>query len=66
MYRWRAFLAGMGIGRRAAVLAERQPARAAEIADGLERLTAPDQMGTLFKVVGAVTPGLPAPPGFLE
>ena len=61
-----AFLAAMGIGRRAEVLAARQPGRASEIADALERLTAPDQMGTLFKVAGAVSPGLPAPTGFGE
>lgn len=61
-----AFLAAMGIGERAAALVRTTPARAGEIADGLERLTAPDQMGTLFKVAGAVSPGLPLPPGFAE
>lgn len=61
-----AFLAALTIGRRAEALARSQPARAGEIADGLERLTAPDQMGTLFKVAGAVSPGLPMPPGFAE
>ena len=59
-----AFLAAMGIGERAAALARAQPARAGEIADGLDRLTAPDQMGSLFKVAGVVSPGLPMPPGF--
>ena len=60
------FLAAMGIGNRAAALARAAPERAEEIADQLERLTAPTQMGTLFKVAGAVSAGLPPPPGFRE
>lgn len=59
-----AFLAAMGIGPRAQSLAQAAPQNADAIADALERLTTPDQMGTLFKVLAAVSPGLPPPPGF--
>ena len=58
------FLASLGIGQRAQSLAQATPDQVEAIADALERLTAPDQMGTLFKVLGAVSPGLPTPPGF--
>jgi len=44
------FLARLGIEARASRLAEARPARADAIARQLERLTAPDQMGELFKV----------------
>ncbi len=57
-----AFLARLGIGARAAALARAAPARADEIADALERLTGAEAMGTLFKVAGAVSAGLPLPP----
>lgn len=59
-----AFLAAMGIGPRAQSLAKAAPGDATGIADALERLTAPDQMGTLFKVLSACSPNLPPPPGF--
>ncbi|MEM7190488.1 MAG: SAM-dependent methyltransferase [Pseudomonadota bacterium] len=59
-----AFLAAMGIGHRAAALASAVPESANAVADALERLTSPNQMGTLFKVLGAVPEGLPTPPGF--
>jgi len=57
------FLARMGIGCRAQALAEAKPDHVEAVADELERLTAPDQMGTLFRVLGAVSPGLALPPG---
>ncbi len=60
-----AFLAAMGIGQRAEALAKSTPSRANEIADQLGRLTAPEQMGTLFKVAGAISTGQ-VPPGFQE
>lgn len=56
-----AFLAAMGIGQRAAQLA--QTADAEPLADALERLTATSEMGQLFKVLGLrpqSAPGLPA------
>jgi NADH dehydrogenase [ubiquinone] 1 alpha subcomplex assembly factor 7 len=59
-----AFLARLGIGPRATALARAAPGRAGEIADALERLTGAEAMGTLFKVAGAVSAGLPSPPGF--
>lgn len=58
-----AFLARMGIGTRAAQLAEARPKEVDALADALERLTAPDQMGHLFKVLGAASPGLGPLPG---
>ncbi|MEN2978468.1 SAM-dependent methyltransferase [Tistrella bauzanensis] len=59
------FLGRLGIGARAERLARAAPdgtARAA-IATALRRLTAPDQMGTLFKVL-ALTRATTPPPGF--
>lgn len=60
----RAFLGRMGIGHRAAQLAETHAGQAASIADALERLTAPQQMGTLFKALASTSPGLAPPPVF--
>ena len=60
------FLTRLGIGQRAQSLAQAQPAQADAIADALERLTAPGQMGTLFKALAAWPAGQPAPPGFEE
>ncbi len=59
-----AFLAQLGIGSRAAALAQAAPERAGEIADALERLTGADAMGARFKVAGGVSAGLRSPPGF--
>ncbi len=59
-----AFLAELGIGARAASLAAARPERADEIADALERLTAPDRMGTLFRALAVLPAGSPTPPGF--
>ncbi len=61
-----AFLARLGIGRRAEVLARARPEQADAIADALERLTGAQAMGTLFKAAAAVSPGLGVPPGFEE
>ena len=60
------FLAGLGIGKRAEALAKIRPDHTASIADALDRLTAPGQMGTLFKALAAWPAGLPTPPGFEE
>jgi NADH dehydrogenase [ubiquinone] 1 alpha subcomplex assembly factor 7 len=54
-----AWLASLGIGARAQALARAAPDRAAEIATALDRLTAPEQMGTLFKVMTLVAPDWP-------
>jgi NADH dehydrogenase [ubiquinone] 1 alpha subcomplex assembly factor 7 len=37
---------------------------AGELATGAERLIAPERMGSLFLALAALSPGLPAPPGF--
>ena len=47
-----AFLDGLGIGIRAAILKKKAPDHAVGIEAALERLTSPAQMGTLFKVLG--------------
>ncbi|MEM7506601.1 MAG: SAM-dependent methyltransferase [Pseudomonadota bacterium] len=56
-----AFLAAMGIGQRAAKLAAATPGAADTLADALERLTAPEQMGTLFKVLAVSATDRPMP-----
>ena len=55
----------LGIDTRAARLAERLtgPARASHLA-AHRRLTAPQEMGTLFKALAVVPPDAPPPPGF--
>jgi SAM-dependent MidA family methyltransferase len=57
------FLADLGVGFRAEALARARPDQAPLIARQLARLTAPDQMGELFKVAAVTSPGL-AVPGF--
>lgn len=52
-----AFLAAKGIGQRAEALARAAPDRADEIAGQLDRLTATDQMGTVFKTLSRIVPG---------
>jgi NADH dehydrogenase [ubiquinone] 1 alpha subcomplex assembly factor 7 len=57
------FLRRLGIGERAKTLMKANPGEAADIAAALARLTEPGQMGELFKVFCAASPGL-APSGF--
>lgn len=57
------FLARLGIGARAASLVRSHPERADQIGRQLHRLTDPEEMGTLFKVLCLHEPGL-VPPGF--
>ena len=57
------FLRALGIETRAAALAGARPDRAQAIGRQLARLTAPDQMGELFKAACIHSPGL-VPPGF--
>jgi NADH dehydrogenase [ubiquinone] 1 alpha subcomplex assembly factor 7 len=59
--RW---LAAMGIDLRAASLARAAPERAGEIEAARERLVAPAEMGTLFKVMALIAPDWPDPAGF--
>lgn len=59
-----AWLEAMGIGMRAKALGRAAPTRAAEIAAARDRLTAPGQMGELFKVMAITAPGWPEGAGF--
>ncbi len=59
-----AWLEAMGIGMRAAALARGAPARAGEMEEARRRLTAPDQMGELFKVMALAAPHWPRGAGF--
>jgi SAM-dependent MidA family methyltransferase len=58
------WLEALGLSVRAAALARTAPARAAEIEAARHRLTAPDQMGTLFKAMALVAEDWPTPAGF--
>ncbi|MDQ2104463.1 SAM-dependent methyltransferase, partial [Azospirillum isscasi] len=59
------WLVRLGIQPRAAALKRGATAKqAADIDSALARLIAPDQMGTLFKVLALASPGLGAPAGF--
>jgi len=57
------FLVRMGINERARALSGANPTLARDIAAARDRLVTPAQMGELFKVFCAASPGL-APPGF--
>jgi SAM-dependent MidA family methyltransferase len=62
-----AFLSALGIQARAAMLAQNgSPKVAADIAGQMQRLIAPEEMGTLFKVLALAHPALPAPIGFVS
>ena len=58
------WLRRLGIAERAKALARANPERAEELRSALQRLTAPDQMGQLFKVIALHSPDWPAPAGF--
>jgi SAM-dependent MidA family methyltransferase len=58
------WLQALGIDARAAALARAAPARADEIEAARLRLVAPEQMGSLFKVMALAAPGWPDPAGF--
>ncbi|WP_294395531.1 SAM-dependent methyltransferase [uncultured Sphingomonas sp.] len=58
------WLIALGLTNRAAALGRAAPARADEIATAYRRLTHPDEMGELFKVISVVAPGWPEPGGF--
>lgn len=59
-----AWLRAMGIDLRAASLAKAAPGRTEEIVLARERLTAPEHMGKLFRVLAMVAPRWPVPEGF--
>ncbi len=58
------WLTRLGIHQRAESLTRANPDRAITIASALARLTAPDQMGDLFKVMAIHHPEWPVPAGF--
>jgi SAM-dependent MidA family methyltransferase len=59
-----AFLESLGIAHRAEQLTKKNPAQAGTIESALQRLTASDQMGNLFKALAILPPNVPPPPGF--
>jgi len=59
-----AWLDAMGLPVRAAALARAAPARTEEIEAARHRLSAPSQMGRLFKVLAFSAPGWAEPAGF--
>jgi NADH dehydrogenase [ubiquinone] 1 alpha subcomplex assembly factor 7 len=58
------FLGRLGLGERARALAAANPEQATDIVAAAARLAGAEQMGTLFKVFCASSPGL-QPPGFM-
>jgi SAM-dependent MidA family methyltransferase len=58
------WLERLGIAARAEALSMRSPQRGAEVEGARARLTAPDQMGRLFRVLAFTAPHWPAPEGF--
>jgi SAM-dependent MidA family methyltransferase len=58
------WLLRLGIEARAQSLSRANPERAREIEAALHRLTSPQEMGRLFKVLGLHSPDWPAPAGF--
>jgi NADH dehydrogenase [ubiquinone] 1 alpha subcomplex assembly factor 7 len=59
-----AWLRALGLEARAAALARAVPAQVQAIAEARNRLAEPDQMGTLFKVMGLAAAGWPDGAGF--
>ena len=60
------WLERMGIGLRRKRLIEAAPERSGEIESACHRLTSPDAMGRLFKVLALVAPDWPEPAGFRD
>jgi SAM-dependent MidA family methyltransferase len=58
------WLVSLGLSDRAAILARNAPTRAGEIGDAYRRLTHPDEMGELFKVMAVTGKHWPEPGGF--
>ncbi len=58
------WLIRLGIEARAQSLSRANPDRASDIQTAVDRLTARDQMGELFKVIAVHSPDWPAPAGF--
>jgi NADH dehydrogenase [ubiquinone] 1 alpha subcomplex assembly factor 7 len=60
----RDFLGRLGIAGRAAALARQSPEATDSLAAAHARLTAPEQMGTLFRALAVTAPDWPEPAGF--
>ena len=58
------WLVSLGLSNRAAILTRNAPGRAHEIGEAYRRLTHPDEMGELFKVMAVTAKGWPEPGGF--
>jgi SAM-dependent MidA family methyltransferase len=58
------WLARLGIHARAEALARSSPHRSEELRAATDRLVSPEQMGTLFRVLGLSAPAWPSPEGF--
>ncbi|MBS0281259.1 MAG: SAM-dependent methyltransferase [Proteobacteria bacterium] len=58
------FLEGLGIHVRARRLVQAHPSEAENLTKAVARLTAPDQMGNLFRAMALMPPSAPSPPGF--
>lgn len=58
------FLTALGLYQRSDRLAQRHPEKAMDLRLSVQRLTAPEAMGSLFKVLAVCPPGLPPLPGF--
>jgi NADH dehydrogenase [ubiquinone] 1 alpha subcomplex assembly factor 7 len=59
-----AFLQSLGIAERAGQLAKKTPSATASVGAALRRLTAPEEMGSLFKALAILPPTATTPPGF--
>jgi NADH dehydrogenase [ubiquinone] 1 alpha subcomplex assembly factor 7 len=59
-----AWLRALGIEQRAAALSTRFANRSEELASAVQRLAGPEQMGTLFKVMGLSASQWPGLAGF--
>jgi SAM-dependent MidA family methyltransferase len=57
------FLTALGLAQRAAALARATPSQGEALATAHRRLSHPDEMGRLFKVLGVTGKGWPAPAG---
>jgi NADH dehydrogenase [ubiquinone] 1 alpha subcomplex assembly factor 7 len=60
------FLTALGAREREQALKTSNPARAAEIAQMIDKLVSPDEMGERFKLISIGSPGLGPPAGFAE
>lgn len=58
------FLTALGLYQRSDKLAQRHPEKALDLRLSVQRLTAPEAMGSLFKVLAVCPPHLPSLPGF--